>query len=51
MTDKRLLIEIKLVEESKYTTSKEIIDDVYYDIAEGRCIIPWCASVLKVVQV
>ncbi len=47
---KRLLLEIKLVEESEHRSNREIIDDVYFDIMEGRCIIPWCDSALKVIK-
>jgi hypothetical protein len=48
---KKLLLEIKLVQESENTPSREIIDEVYEDIKEGRCIIPWCSTIIKVIQV
>ena len=47
---KKLLLEIKLVKESENTPNREIINDVYFDIMEGKCIIPWCDSVLKIIQ-
>jgi hypothetical protein len=51
MRKNRLLIEIKLVKESEGKTSREIIDEIYYDIIDGKCIIPWCDSVLKIVKI
>jgi hypothetical protein len=48
---KKLLIEIKLVKESEQKPNGEIINDVFLDIMEGRCIIPWCDSVQKVIKI
>lgn len=47
---KKLLLELKLVKESENTPNREIIDDVYSDIVEGKCIIPWCDTVLKIIK-
>jgi hypothetical protein len=47
---KKLVLEFTLVPESESASSRKIIDDVYCDIMEGRCIIPWCGSVLKVIR-
>jgi hypothetical protein len=48
---KKLFLEIKLVQESENTPNRQIIDEVYDDIKPGRCIIPWCRSDLKVIQI
>jgi hypothetical protein len=48
---KKMLIEIKLVKESEQAPNNEIIDEIYLDIMEGRCIIPWCDTVQKVIKV
>ncbi len=48
---KKLFLEIKLVQESENTPNRQIIDEVYDDIKTGRCIIPWCSSDLKVIQI
>lgn len=48
---KKLLIEIKLVQESENTPNNTIINDIYSDIMEGRCIIPWCDTVQKIINI
>jgi hypothetical protein len=49
--DKKILIEIKLVPESQQKTNQEIINEIYADIMEGRCVIPYCQSVLKIIKI
>ncbi|MCW4025742.1 MAG: hypothetical protein NWF01_12050 [Candidatus Bathyarchaeota archaeon] len=48
---KKMLIEIKLVQESENTPNNTIIDEIYFDIMEGRCIIPWCDTVQKIINI
>jgi hypothetical protein len=48
---KKLLIEIKLVKESEQKPNNEIINEIYSEIMEGDCIIPWCDTVQKIIKV
>jgi hypothetical protein len=47
----KMLIEIKLVKECEQKPNNEIINEIFSDINEGRCIIPWCDSVEKVIRI
>ncbi|MCW4029752.1 MAG: hypothetical protein NWE92_08930 [Candidatus Bathyarchaeota archaeon] len=48
---KKLLLEISLIQESENTPNNQIIKEISEDIKTGRCIIPWCSSELKIIQV
>jgi hypothetical protein len=47
----KILIEIKLVPESQQKNTQEIINEIYTDIMEGKCVIPYCQSVQKIVKI
>jgi len=45
---KRVVIELSLVEESVGKANKDIEEEIFNDLCEGRQVIPWCKKVEKV---
>jgi hypothetical protein len=45
---KRVIIVLSLVEESTGKANKEIEEEIFNDLCEGKQVIPWCKTVEKV---
>ena len=45
---KRVVIVLSLVKESAEIANKDIEEEIFNDLCEGRQVIPWCKKVEKV---